>query len=54
MNKPQADEFYAEAKNQAELKLLLKSGIYKSLFSAGLISSANLNELLDKLRELRA
>lgn len=53
MNKSQTDEFYSDVKNQAEFKLLLKTGMYKSLFSAGLISNANLNELLDKLRGMR-
>lgn len=48
MKNNQTGETVIEASNQAEFKTLIKIGIYKSLYSDGVISEAQFMELMKK------
>ena len=47
MKKNQTNEAFLEASNQTAFKLLLKIGIYKSLYSKGAISQMQLVKLIE-------
>lgn len=47
MKKEQANEAVLEASNQSAFRLLIKIGIYKSLYSKGVISQTQLVKLIE-------
>ncbi len=47
MNKQLSDKISVDSKNQKNFEFLLKTGIYKGLYSEGMISNPALIQLLD-------